>query len=415
MDVLRFVAIGSVDDGKSTLIGRLLLETHSVPVDQFAAVERASRARGDPYVDLALLTDGLRAERAQSITIDVAYRYLRTHKRSFIIADCPGHAQYTRNMVTGASNADLALLLVDARNGMTQQTKRHAVIVALLGARHLLVCVNKMDLVGYDSKVYERICDEVSAFCSKLQIADVVFVPISALHGDNVTVRSPRMPWYEGTTVLYQLEHVHVASDRDFIDVRFPVQTIIRPLGEANDQSRAYVGQVVGGVMRSGDRVVVLPAGVETSIEAIETFDATIAEAYPPMVVSVRLADDVDASRGSMLARPNNRPVVSSELEAMICVTADETLGPDRTYLMMHTTNEVRARVEVVRYRLDVDSLHRETGAEGLSINEIGRVRLRTSRPILVDPYRRNRVTGSFILVDQHDYRTVAGGMVLDS
>jgi bifunctional enzyme CysN/CysC len=414
-DLLRFAAVGSVDDGKSTLIGRLLIDTRNVYDDQLAAVERASRGRGDEYVDIALITDGLRAERTQGITIDVAYRYFKTARRAFVIADCPGHVQYTRNMVTGASSADLVLLLVDARKGVLEQTRRHAFIASMLGIPHVVVCVNKMDLVGYEQSVFERIRLEFTDFAARLQFADVTFLPIAALPGDGVVERSSRMPWYEGPPLLYHLENVHIASDRDLIDVRFPVQTVIRPRSGSHHDYRGYAGQVAGGVLKSGDRVVVLPSGEQTTIERIESFDGAIDEAFPPMCVTVHLATALDVSRGDMIARPANRPTVARDLEAMVCCVADADIAVGRTFVIQHTTREVRAEVTELRYRVDIESLHRVENPPALGLNDIGRVHLRLAAPLFVDAYRRNRTTGSFILIDTADNRTVAAGVVLES
>jgi sulfate adenylyltransferase large subunit len=412
-EVLRFAAVGSVDDGKSTLIGRLLIDTRSVYDDQLEAIQRTSRQRGDEYLDLALLTDGLRAEREQGITIDVAYRYFSTDRRSFVIADCPGHVQYTRNMVSGCSTADLVLVLVDARQGVLEQTRRHATIASLMRVPHVVVCVNKMDLVDHREAVYERIRDEFTAYAARLGIVDVTFIPMSALHGDNVAQRSERMSWYEGPSLLYHLEHVYVASDRDLVDVRFPVQTVVRPRSPEHLDYRGYAGSVAGGVMRVGDRVVVLPSGIESDILAIDTYDGAVGEAFPPMSVTIRLASDVDVSRGDVIARPLNRPHVGSDIDAMICSVADVPIASGRAFTLMQGTRTTRALVERLRYRLDIDSQHRDEDAKEIRTNEIGRVRLKTAVPLVFDEYRRNRATGSFILVDEQDNRTLAAGMIL--
>jgi bifunctional enzyme CysN/CysC len=412
-DLLRFATAGSVDDGKSTLIGRLLYESKEILEDQYAAVERTSRDRGDSYLNLALLTDGLRAEREQGITIDVAYRYFQTARRRFIIADTPGHVQYTRNMVTGASTASLAIVLVDARKGVVEQTKRHAFISTLLRVPHLVVCVNKMDLVGWDEAVFDHICDEFSAFSQKLDISDLTFIPISALHGDNVVERSENMPWYEGVPLLYHLEHVHVASDRNLVDCRFPVQWVIRPNSDAHHDYRGYAGQVAGGTFKPGDEVLVLPAGRQTRIASIETFDGPVAEAKPPMSVTMRLEDEIDISRGDLICRPHNAPTAARDLDAMVCWMSDEALEPGRRLALKHTTRSARAVVDELQYRVDVDTLHRDEDPARLELNDVGRVRLRASAPLLVDEYRRNRATGSFILIDEATNETVAGGMVL--
>jgi bifunctional enzyme CysN/CysC len=412
-ELVRFATAGSVDDGKSTLIGRLLYDTKSIFEDQLEHVERTSRQRGDSYVDLALLTDGLRAEREQGITIDVAYRYFHTLRRKFIIADTPGHEQYTRNMVTGASTADLALILVDARKGVLEQSRRHAFIASLLRIPHLLVCVNKMDLVDFDQTVFERICADFSAWAAKLDVHDLTFIPISALHGDNVVERSPRTPWYEGPPLLYYLEHVHIASDRNLVDSRFPVQWIVRPMSPEHHDYRGYAGEVASGVFRVGDEVVVLPSGIETRIAAVDTHDGPREEAYPPLSVTLRLEDDVDVSRGDMICRPHNRPRETRELEAMVCWMSERPLQPSARYRIKHTTRTALAKADSLRYRIDVNTLHRDEQADSLELNEIGRLALRLSSPLFLDEYRRNRATGSFILIDESTNDTVGAGMVL--
>jgi bifunctional enzyme CysN/CysC len=412
-ELVRFATAGSVDDGKSTLIGRLLYDTKSIFEDQLEHVERTSLQRGDGYVNLALLTDGLRAEREQGITIDVAYRYFQTPRRKFIIADTPGHPQYTRNMVTGASTADLALILIDARNGVVEQSRRHAFIASLLRIPHLVVCVNKMDLVDFDQEVFERICSHFSGWAAKLEITDVTFIPISALLGDNVVERSARMPWYEGPSLLYHLEHVHVASDRNLVDARFPVQWVVRPMSDEHHDYRGYAGQVASGVFRVGDEVVVLPSGIETRVAAIDTYDGPLEEAFPPLSVTLRLEDDLDVSRGDMIARPQNRPIEARDVEAMVCWMSERPLQPTGRYRIKHTTRTVLAKADELRYRIDVNTLHRREDADGLSLNEIGRLRLRLSSPLFLDEYRRNRTTGSFILIDESTNDTVGAGMVL--
>ena len=412
-EMLRFATAGSVDDGKSTLIGRLLYDSKSIFEDQLEAVERTSRDRGETTTNLALLTDGLRAEREQGITIDVAYRYFATPKRKFIIADTPGHIQYTRNMVTGASTADVALVLVDARNGVVEQSRRHAFLATLLGVPHLVVCVNKMDLVGFDEDVFERVKADFTEFAGRLKITDLTFIPISALHGDNVVSRSTNMPWYEGTSLLYFLEHVHVSSDRNLIDVRFPVQYVIRPMDDAWHDYRGYAGQIASGVVRKGDEVVVLPSGFSSVIEAIETMDGEIEEAFSPQSVTIRLRDDIDISRGDMICRPDNRPTVSQDIEAMVCWMHDGALTPGGIYRIKHTSREARAKVTELKYSIDVNTLHRNQEAVSLGLNEIGRVRLRTTSPLFVDPYAKNRHTGGFILIDEATNGTVGAGMIL--
>jgi bifunctional enzyme CysN/CysC len=410
---VRFATAGSVDDGKSTLIGRLLYDTKSIFEDQLEHVERTSRQRGDGYTNLALLTDGLRAEREQGITIDVAYRYFHTPRRKFIIADTPGHEQYTRNMVTGASTADLALILVDARRGVLEQSRRHAFIASLLRIPHLVVCVNKMDLVDYSEEAFSDVCEDFTGWAAKLDVTDVTFVPISALHGDNVVDRSERMPWYQGPSLLYHLEHVHVASDRNLVDARFPVQWVVRPMTDEHHDYRGYAGEVASGTFRVGDEVVVLPSGLETRIAAIDTYDGPIDEAYPPLSVVLRLDDDVDVSRGDMICRPGNRPQETRELDAMVCWMSERPLQPSGRYRIKHTTRTALAKAEAVRYRIDVNTLHRDESADGLGLNEIGRLSLRLSSPLFLDEYRRNRATGSFILIDESTNDTVGAGMVL--
>ncbi len=413
MELLRFATAGSVDDGKSTLIGRLLLDTKQIFEDQLEAVERTSRDRGFDYTNLALLTDGLRAEREQGITIDVAYRYFATPRRKFIIADTPGHVQYTRNMVTGASTADLALVLIDARNGILEQSRRHAVIASLLRVQHLVLCVNKMDLVDYSQERFDEICAEFGEFATKLDVDDLTFIPISALHGDNVTSHSSNMTWYEGPTLLHHLEHVYIASDRNLIDARFPVQYVIRPMSHEHHDYRGYAGQVASGIFRPGDDVVVLPSGFATKVAGIDTHAGAVDEAFPPMSVSIRLEDNLDVSRGDMIARPHNSPAVTQDIDAMVCWFNDRPLQVGGTYLVKHTTRAVKARVQSLHYRLDVNTLSRDEGQPALGMNELGRIGLRTALPLFVDEYRRNRTTGSFILIDEATSETVGAGMIL--
>ncbi|MEA2156672.1 MAG: bifunctional enzyme CysN/CysC [Solirubrobacteraceae bacterium] len=414
-DLLRLATAGSVDDGKSTLIGRLLYDAKALPDDQLEHIEATSLRRGDEYVDLALLTDGLRAEREQGITIDVAYRYFHTPRRKFIIADTPGHVQYTRNMITGTSTADLSVILLDARKGVVEQSRRHTFISSLLGVPHLVVCVNKMDLVDFDEAVFEHICDDFRAFAAKLEIQDVVFIPISALHGDNVVDRSEAMPWYEGVPLLYHLDHVHIASDRNLIDMRFPVQWVVRPMTRRHHDYRGYAGQVAGGVLRPGDDVVVLPSGRTSTIAGIDTFDGPLEAAFPPMSVTIRLQDDLDVSRGDMICRPHNQPAVVRELDATICWMGEAPLVAGASYVVKQTTRSVRAVVERLHYRIDMRTLHRDTQAPQLGLNDIGRVVLRTSTPLLIDDYRRSRVTGSFIVIDEATNETVGAGVLLHS
>jgi bifunctional enzyme CysN/CysC len=417
-DILRLATAGSVDDGKSTLIGRLLYDSKAILEDQLAAVERTSRARGEENTNLALLTDGLRAEREQGITIDVAYRYFATPRRKFIIADTPGHIQYTRNMVTGASTADLAVVLVDARNGLTEQSRRHAFLATLLRVPHLVLAVNKMDLVDYDQAVFERISEEFAAFAAKLAIGDLTFVPISALHGDNVVQRSGNMPWYDGPSLLHHLEHVHIASDRNLIDVRFPVQYVIRP-HQASDPDlhdyRGYAGQVAGGVLKPGDEVMHLPSGLTTKIQRIDTAQGPQPEVFPPMSVTLVLEDDLDISRGDMICRPHNQPSVSQDIEAMVCwMSESRTLGRRDRLVVKHTTRTVKAIVRDLHYRLDVNTLHRDESAATLGLNEIGRVTLRLTQPLFCDPYSRNRQTGGLILIDEASNATVGAAMITE-
>jgi len=416
MDILRFATAGSVDDGKSTLIGRLLYDTKTVFEDQIDAIERVSRDRGEEYVNLALLTDGLRSEREQGITIDVAYRYFATPKRKFIIADTPGHIQYTRNMVTGASTADLALVLVDARKGLVEQSRRHAFLASLLQVPHLVLVVNKMDLVGYSQSVYDQISAEFTQFAAKLRIPDLTIIPVSALVGDNVVHRSENMDWYQGTSLLHHLENIHVASDRNLVDVRFPVQYVIRPMSDEYHDYRGYAGQVAGGVLKKGDDVLVLPSGFTSRIASVETADGEVDEAYPPMSVTVRLEDEIDISRGDMICRPHNQPTPTQDIDAMIC-WMDETaqLQVGKKYFIKHTSRSARCIVKNLDYRLDINSLHRDESAATLGLNEIGRVQLRSTVPLMADSYTRNRVTGGFILIDEATNRTVGAGMIADN
>jgi bifunctional enzyme CysN/CysC len=412
-ELVRLATTGSVDDGKSTLIGRLLFDTKSIFQDQLEAIEEASRRRGSEYLDLALLTDGLRAEREQGITIDVAYRYFATPRRKFILADTPGHVEYTRNMVTGASTADIALVLVDARKGVLEQTRRHAFISSLLQVPHLVLCVNKMDLVDYDEAVYDEIVNDFREFASRLDITDLRFVPMSALKGDNVVNESVNMPWYKGSPMLETIEEIHVASDRNLIDARFPVQYVIRPHTiEAHDY-RGYAGQVASGVFRTGDEVLILPSGLTTRIASIDTFEGPVDEAPTPLSVTIRLEDDVDISRGDMISRVHNQPMVGQDIDAIVTWMSDAvTLHPGAKFAIKHTTRWARAVVKDLRYRFDITTLHRDESATELGLNEIGRVILRTTAPLFYDEYRRNRATGSFILVDEHTNATVGAGII---
>ena len=414
--LLRLATAGSVDDGKSTLIGRLLYDSKAVMEDQLAAVERTSRERGNEYTDLALVTDGLRSEREQGITIDVAYRYFATAKRKFIIADTPGHLQYTRNMVTGASTAQLVIVLVDARQGLLEQSRRHAFLASLLGVQHIVLAVNKMDLIDWDQERYNWIRDEFHAFAARLDIHDVTTIPISALHGDNVVTKSDKAPWYDGPPLLSHLEDVYIAGDRNLVDVRFPVQYVIRPQTREHADHRSYAGTVASGIMRPGDEVVVLPGGNTSRITAIDGPEGPVAEAFPPMAVSISLADDIDISRGDLLARPQTQPAATTEFDAMVCWMADDAaLEPGRDYVIKHTTRTTRVRVTGLDYRLDVNTLRRDKGVTALKLNELGRVSFRSQVPLLLDEYTRNAATGSFILIDPDTNVTVAAGMVRDT
>ena len=414
--LLRLATAGSVDDGKSTLIGRLLYDSKAVMEDQLEAVERTSKERGNDYTDLALVTDGLRSEREQGITIDVAYRYFATARRKFIIADTPGHIQYTRNMVTGTSTAQLVIVLVDARHGLLEQSRRHAFLASLLGVQHIVLAVNKMDLIDWDQERFNWIRDEFHAFAARLDIHDVTTIPMSALNGDNVVTKSDKAPWYDGPPLLSHLEDVYIAGDRNLVDVRFPVQYVIRPQTLTHADHRSYAGTVASGIMRHGDEVVVLPSGKTTRITTIDGPEGPVAEAFPPMAVSISLADDIDVSRGDLLARPQNQPDATVEFDATVCWMADEaTLESGRDYIIKHTTRTTRARVTALDYRLDVNTLHRDKSATALKLNELGRVSLRTQVPLLLDEYTRNAATGSFILIDADTNVTVAAGMVRDT
>ncbi|MBB4929727.1 bifunctional enzyme CysN/CysC/sulfate adenylyltransferase subunit 1 [Lipingzhangella halophila] len=416
-DILRLATAGSVDDGKSTLIGRLLYDSKSILEDQLDAVERSSQDRGEEQTNLALLTDGLRAEREQGITIDVAYRYFATPRRTFIIADTPGHVQYTRNMVTGASTSDLAVILVDARKGLQEQSRRHAFLTTLLQVRHLVLAINKMDLVDYSQERFEEIKEEFTDFASKLDVGDLTFIPISALNGDNVVDTSMNMAWYEGPSLLHHLENVHIASDRNLVDVRFPVQYVVRPQKSADPELhdyRGYAGQVAGGVLKAGDDVMHLPSGLTSRIAKIVTADGEVAEAFPPMAVTLLLEDDLDISRGDLICRPHNKPAVARDIDAMVSWMAEaKALTPGSKLLVKHTTRTAKVLVRDILYRLDVNSLHRDEDAEHLELNEIGRVTLRTAHPLFVDEYKKNRLTGGFILIDEGTNQTVGAGMVV--
>lgn len=414
MELLRFTTAGSVDDGKSTLIGRLLYDSKSIFEDQLEAVETATERRGEEGINLALLTDGLKAEREQGITIDVAYRYFATPKRKFIIADTPGHIQYTRNMVTGASTANVALILVDARNGVIEQTRRHSIIASLLQIPHLVICINKMDLVDYSEEAYEKIKDEFERFSAKLDVFDIDFIPISALKGDNVVDRSKNMDWYEGPTLMYYLENVHIASDHNFIDNRFPVQFVVRPNTDEFHDYRGYAGRVAGGKFKKGDNVMLLPSGFTTKIAKIDTFDGEVEEAFPPMSVTMLLEDDLDLSRGDMIVRENNKPEVAQDIELMVCwFDHAKPLQLRGKYAIRHTTQEARCIVKEIRYKLDINTLHRNLEDKTINSNDIARVVIRTTKPLFVDAYRKNRYTGSIILIDEATNSTVGAGMII--
>ncbi|OKL39882.1 sulfate adenylyltransferase subunit CysN [Pontibacter flavimaris] len=414
MELLRFTTAGSVDDGKSTLIGRLLYDSKSIFEEQIEAVKNSSKKKGLEHVDLSLLTDGLKDEREQGITIDVAYRYFATPKRKFIIADTPGHIQYTRNMVTGASTANLALILIDARKGVVEQTSRHSFIASLLQIPHVIVCVNKMDLVDYSEEQFDKVVEQYKEFAAKLNVKDIRFVPISALHGDNVVNRSENMPWYQGETLLHTLETIHIGNDNNLIDCRFPVQTVIRPHNNEYHDYRGYAGRVAGGVFKIGDKVLVLPSGFSSTIKQIDTYDGPLQEAYPPMSVTIVLDDDIDISRGDMIVRENNQPQVSQEIDVMLCWLNVRGPVPNGKYILRHTTNEVRTMIKEVLYKVDINTLHRIEDDKVIRMNEISRVRLRTTKPLLADSYTRNRQTGSLILVDESTNETVAAGMIID-
>jgi sulfate adenylyltransferase subunit 1 len=413
MDLLRFTTAGSVDDGKSTLIGRLLYDSKSIFEDQYEAVKASSEQRGEEYVNLALLTDGLRAEREQGITIDVAYRYFATPKRKFIIADTPGHIQYTRNMVTGASTANLAIVLIDARKGVIEQTMRHAFIASLLKIPHIVVCINKMDLVEYKQEIFQSIKKDFEAFASKLESIDISFIPISALNGDNVVDRSKNMPWYEGPTLLYQLENIHIASDNNHIDARFPVQYVIRPMSNEYHDYRGFAGRVAGGVFRKGDKVVVLPSGFSTKVKSIDLFGADVKEAFSPMSVTMTLEDEIDISRGDMIVRENNQPQVSQDVDMMICWFNAKPLQLNGKYMIKHTSRDARCVVKEITYKMDINTLHRMEDDKEIRMNDIGRIRIRTTVPLFFDKYRTNRFTGSVILIDEGTNETVGAGMIV--
>lgn len=414
MELMRFTTAGSVDDGKSTLIGRLLYDSKSIFEDQYESIKATSERRGESTINLALFTDGLRAEREQGITIDVAYRYFSTPKRKFIIADTPGHIQYTRNMVTGASTANLAIILVDARQGIVEQTRRHSIIASLLGIPHIALCINKMDLVGYQEEVYNKIVEEYREFATRLKTKDIHFIPISALNGDNVVHRSKNMNWYEGVTLMYLLENIHIASDINHIDFRFPVQYVIRPYNDEFHDYRGYAGRIASGVVRPGDKVTVMPSGFSSKVKSVESDGKLLNEAFAPLSVTIQLEDDIDISRGDMLARESNVPKQSQDIEAMVCWMGDRALQLNGKYALKHTTKDVRAVVKEIKYKLDINSLHRITDNVSIGMNDVGRISLRTTSPLCFDAYTKNRDTGSFILIDEATNVTVGACMIID-
>ena len=412
-ELLRFTTAGSVDDGKSTLIGRLLYDSKAIFEDQMELLKETSRQRGEEGVNLALLTDGLRSEREQGITIDVAYRYFATPKRKFIIADTPGHIQYTRNMVTGASTANLALLLVDARHGIIEQTKRHAFIASLLQIPHIAVCINKMDLIDYNQAEFDKIKSDFESFSSKLEIKDIHFIPISALDGDNVVDRSKNMDWYEGSTLMHLLENIHIGSDQNHVDCRFPVQFVVRPQSKDHPDYRGYAGRIEGGVFKPGDNVTVLPSGFTSKIKSIDTFEGEVAEAFSPMSVCMTLTDNIDISRGDMLVRENNKPTIEQDIDVMICWMNEKKMIPKGKYTIRHTSQTARCIIKEVMYKMDINTLHRMEDEKEIGLNDIGRITIRTTKPLFFDSYRRNRNTGSIILVDEATNETVAAGMII--
>ncbi len=413
MELLRFTTAGSVDDGKSTLIGRLLYDTKSIFEDQYEEIENSSKRKGEENVNLALLTDGLRAEREQGITIDVAYRYFATPKRKFIIADTPGHIQYTRNMVTGASTANLAIILVDARKGVSEQTKRHSFIASLLQIPHVVFAINKMDLIDYDEEKFEKIKEDISNFASKLEVKDIHFIPISALKGDNVVNQSEEMSWYKGSTLLYLLENLHLSSDHNHTDARLPVQCVIRPQSEKFHDYRSFAGRIAGGVFRKGEEVVVYPSGFTSKIKAIDTFNGEIDEAYAPMSVTLQLEDEIDISRGDVIAKPNNSPSASQDIDLMVSWLGDTKLNPSAKYLVKHTTNDVRAIVKEIKYKIDINTLDKNYEDKSVGTNDIARIKIRTTQPLFFDKYSRNRISGSLIIIDEATNVTLGAGMII--
>ena len=413
MDLLRFTTAGSVDDGKSTLIGRLMYDTKSIFQDQLDAIEESSNRRGDEHVNLALLTDGLKAEREQGITIDVAYRYFATPKRKFIIADTPGHTQYTRNMVTGASTANLAIILIDARKGVIEQTIRHSFIASLLQIKHVVVCINKMDLMDYSQETFEKIKADYNDLAPKLDIPDIRFIPISALFGDNLVDKSTKMDWYDGPSLLWTLENVQISADRNLIDPRFPVQWVIRPQSDKFHDYRGFAGMIEGGVFRKGEEVEVLPSGFTSKIKSIQGPSGELDEAFAPLSVSITLEDEIDISRGDMLAKPGNKPTATQEIEIMVCWLNKKKAVAGSKYLIRHTTNEAKCIIKDVRYRMDINSMTKDEELKELSMNDIGRITLKTAKPLFVDSYRKNRNTGAVILIDEFSNETVGAGMIV--
>jgi sulfate adenylyltransferase subunit 1 len=413
IELLRFTTAGSVDDGKSTLIGRLLYDSKSIFQDQLEAVEASSKSKGFDYVDLSLLTDGLKSEREQGITIDVAYRYFATPKRKFIIADTPGHIQYTRNMVTGASTANLAIILIDARKGMLEQTHRHAFIASLLRIPHAIVCVNKMDLVDYSEEVYNKIVSDFSAFSSKLGINDIQFIPISALNGDNVVNRSENMDWYQGSTLMYHLETVHISSDHNLVDCRFPIQSVIRPHTLENQDYRGFAGRIDGGVFKPGDKVKSLPSGFVSTIKTIELNGEQIKEAFAPMSVTMTLEDEIDNSRGDMIVRENNVPEIGQDLEVLVTWMSSKPIQERTKVVIKHTTNESIGMVKQIKYKIDINTLHRIENVNAVEMNDIARLSIRTAKPMFFDAYKKNRQTGSIIIIDEQTNETIGAGMII--
>jgi len=413
IELLRFTTAGSVDDGKSTLIGRLLYDSKSIFQDQLDAVEESSKNKGFDYVDLSLLTDGLKSEREQGITIDVAYRYFATPKRKFIVADTPGHIQYTRNMVTGASTANLAIILIDARKGMLEQTHRHSFIASLLRIPHALVCINKMDLVDYSEDVYNKIVGDFKAFSSKLDIQDINFIPISALKGDNVVNKSENMDWYKGSTMMYHLETVHISSDYNHVDCRFPIQSVIRPHTLENQDFRGFAGRIDGGVFKPGDKIKTLPSGFSSTIKSIELHENQIQEAFAPMSVTMTLDDEIDISRGDMIVRENNIPEIGQDLDVLVTWMSSNALSPRTKVVIKHTTNQCMGIIKDLKYKININTLHRIEGIEKLDMNDIGRITLRTSKPLFYDTYKKNRQTGSLIIIDEQTNETIGAGMII--